>query len=1179
MASSIRVFALICGVIAVVIATNSIAMAQPTPPSTDDQVNLFHLPDGFEIQLVVSDPDIGQPMNLNFDARGRLWLTHSIEYPYPAQSEGVEADRGKFAGGGDNPPRDRLTVVEIGPRGSAQQITHFASGLNIPIGNVPFGDGSEALVYAIPSIFHVVDHDHDGQSDAITTRYTRFGNIDVHGNASSFTRGVDGWIYGCHGFSNHSEISDASGNVVKLHSGNTYRFREDGSRFERWTAGQVNPFGMTFDPRGNLFNSDCHSKPVYQLLRGATYPQFGGNPPPIGYGPTMIDHQHGSTGICGPAYYAAEHFPEEYRDNLFICNPVTGRVHRDQLTRVGSTLQCQTQPDFITSDDPWFRPVDAIVGPDGALYIADFCNLVIGHYEAPLDHPDRDRTHGRVWRVVYQGDAKSPIELRPTDLTQLPAKELVDRLSDPNLQVRTLATNFLVDRANEESLCLVRAAVESSNTATARAHSLWVLERTKTLDDETLERLAHDPDAIVRTHLIKMLAERIDWTATESSLARNALHDSDAFVQRAAADALGRHPASDNVEPMLQTWATTPVDDTHLIHTLRLSLRDHLLSDQVIMGLPLEAIEGDLRERLIEVSSVTDRDHAAGLSLTLLETSTNPAAWADRIATQIGNHGTDDQVAKLISITKQRIASEPRSQFQILGAVANGMQQRGKSLDQSEPLRGWWSEIAAELLGQIASSPAHWANHQVPEITASESPWGIRQRNSADGDSHALFWDSIAGGESLTGILRSPAFTVPTQIQFWMCGHNGFPGSPDAQKNLVRLVDLESGQTIAKQSPPRSDVAMQYTWDLTEHAGRTAVIEIVDADQADAYAWVAVGRIEPAVVTISEDRFGDRIVELAGQFGLTEHAAVVASLVYDANQSPKIRKQAMTSSLRLSEEASIVPILDGVLSDSDETNELRVAAADALANLGSETAQHALARRLETSSYGLQQAISAGLARKSFGIELLLSHISLGHASPQLLTENRIAELIQRNATSEQKTQIAELAGDLPPKDEKSNQRMIQLRENMRHDFSTARAAEGEVLFKQHCATCHQIAGQGGVVGPQLDGVGNRGVERLLEDVVDPNRNVDVSFRMTQILTIDGNIVTGLLRREEGGRVVLADQTGKEFSLAIDEIEQRQASTESLMPGNFAETMTAQQIQDVVAYLLTQQSAVAAASE
>ena len=252
-----------------------ISAAAPVPPTTDEQLKAFQLPPGFEMQLVVSDPDIGQPMNLNFDARGRLWLTHSVEYPYPAQGAGVEPARGKFAGGGENPPRDRLTVIEIGEAGRAKTVTHFVSGLNIPLGNTPLKDGSEALVYGIPSIFHAVDSDGDGKSDSKTTLYTQFGNKDVHGNASSFTRWIDGWIYGCHGFSNQSKIADSNGRVTKLHSGNTYRFREDGSHFQQHTWGQVNPFGMTFDPLGNLYNSDCHSRPVYQMLRGATYPSFG----------------------------------------------------------------------------------------------------------------------------------------------------------------------------------------------------------------------------------------------------------------------------------------------------------------------------------------------------------------------------------------------------------------------------------------------------------------------------------------------------------------------------------------------------------------------------------------------------------------------------------------------------------------------------------------------------------------------------------------------------------------------------------------------------------------------------------------------------------------------------------------------------------------------------------------
>ncbi|MFG0332549.1 MAG: cytochrome C, partial [Maioricimonas sp. JB049] len=167
----------------------------PHPP--ERQRELFRIPNGFEIQLVASDPDIGQPMNLNFDAAGRLWVTHSVEYPYPADSEGVEARDDRFAGGGDHPPRDRLSVIEgIGPDGTPQRIVHFTEGLNIPIGQVPVPGG--AIAYSIPSIRRYRDTDGDLQADESAVLYSGFGNVDTHGMVNSLTRWIDGWIYACH---------------------------------------------------------------------------------------------------------------------------------------------------------------------------------------------------------------------------------------------------------------------------------------------------------------------------------------------------------------------------------------------------------------------------------------------------------------------------------------------------------------------------------------------------------------------------------------------------------------------------------------------------------------------------------------------------------------------------------------------------------------------------------------------------------------------------------------------------------------------------------------------------------------------------------------------------------------------------------------------------------------------
>src|SRR5690606_34299912 len=129
-------------------------------------------------------------------------------------------------------------------------------------------------------------------------------------------------------------------------------------------------------------------------LRGAYYPSFGKPHDGLGYGPEMMTHSHGSTGIAGVVYYAADAFPAEYRETVFIGNPITGKINHDRLEAHGSTYRALEQPDFLSCDDPWFRPVDLQLAPDGSLYIADFYNRIIGHYEVPLNHPLRDRERG-----------------------------------------------------------------------------------------------------------------------------------------------------------------------------------------------------------------------------------------------------------------------------------------------------------------------------------------------------------------------------------------------------------------------------------------------------------------------------------------------------------------------------------------------------------------------------------------------------------------------------------------------------------------------------------------------------------------------------------------------------------------------------------------------------------------
>src|SRR5205823_5441816 len=171
------------------------------------------------------------------------------------------------------------------------------------------------------------------------------------------------------------------------------------------------------------------------------------------------------------------------------------RINQFRLTWHGSSPRA-AQRDFLASDDPWFRPVDLKLGPDGALYVADFYNRIIGHYEVPLDHPGRDRERGRIWRVVYKGpDGKNPLAAPRQDWTTATVAELVQDLAHPNLTVRFKATNQLVERGGDAGVAAVQKALAKNDAAVwQRVHGLWVLERTGKLAAATLAAAAKNAE-------------------------------------------------------------------------------------------------------------------------------------------------------------------------------------------------------------------------------------------------------------------------------------------------------------------------------------------------------------------------------------------------------------------------------------------------------------------------------------------------------------------------------------------------------------------------------------------------------------------------------------------------------------------------------------------------------------
>ena len=139
-----------------------------------------------------------------------------------------------------------------------------------------------------------------------------------------------------------------------------------------------------------------------------------------------------------------------------------------------------------------------------------------------------------------------------------------------------------------------------------------------------------------------------------------------------------------------------------------------------------------------------------------------------------------------------------------------------------------------------------------------------------------------------------------------------------------------------------------------------------------------------------------------------------------------------------------------------------------------------------------------------------------------------------------------------------------------RANYKGGDIAKGATVFQAQCAVCHQIGQKGNLVGPQLDGVGGRGLDRIIEDILDPNRNVDRAFRLSIVTLKDGGVASGLLRREEGGQMVLADIQGKESSIPQSNVAKREEADTSLMPPAFGQTIPPSDFNDLLAYLLSQ---------
>lgn len=481
-------------------------------PSVDPEVEKagFVVPEGFEINLFAGDPMIQKPVQMNFDAQGRLWVVTSTTYPHIKPGE--EA-------------KDQVVVLEDTKHvGKADKVTTFADGLHIPTAVIP-GDGG-AYVANSTEVLFLKDNDGDLKADERNIILSGFGTEDTHHLLHTMRFGPEGMLYFLQSIYIHSHIETPWG-VRRLMGGGVWEFRPETRRLEVISKGLINPWGFEFDRWGQSFAADgAGSEGVNYIFPGSV---FATSP-----GAKRILHgmSPGQPKQAGQEIVDDPYWPEDWQGTVIQDDFRGGRINRFTLTPSGSGYIAKQEKDVLASTHVAFRPIDIKFGPDGALYIADWYNPIIQHGEVDFRDPRRDHEHGRIWRLTPKG---RPAPALP-QIVGKPVPELLEMLRSPRKYVRHFAKRELRAHGAAEVAPAVDAWAEKLDGAAPNyEHNLleaaWTRECVNQFSPKLWRALWASQDYRARAAALRILSHRWRELPDAKPVLAKAIADENAQVR------------------------------------------------------------------------------------------------------------------------------------------------------------------------------------------------------------------------------------------------------------------------------------------------------------------------------------------------------------------------------------------------------------------------------------------------------------------------------------------------------------------------------------------------------------------------------------------------------------------------------------------------------------------------
>lgn len=495
--------------------------------TAEEQKDLFKLDEGFEIQLVASEeqfPELANPVALNFDNKGRLWVATMESYPHWKPKTKLD---------------DKILILEdLDKDGRADECKVFAGGLHQPTG-FELGNGG-AYIAEQPDILFMKDTDGDDFADVKVRKLFGFDSADSHHGIAAFEWGPGGNLYFEEGTFKFSQVESPYG-LTRLGEAGIWRYHPKSEKFGVFANfAFANPWGHVFDRWGQDFIGDASPGNSYwaaPISGRIDYPlkhpggsqhrrvaKISGGDPAYKF-PTFYPKR--TRPLAGCAMVSSRHFPPEMQGNFLVTNCIGDRaVLNHQVREEGSGFVGKEVAPLVSCQDGNFRPVDIQIAPDGSLYIVDWHNALIGHLQHNLREPNRDHSHGRIWRVKH----KTRPLLEPAKIDGEPIADLLELLKVPEDRTRYRAKRELADRDTEEVIGAVAewTAALDPNDEEYEHHlleSLWLYQTHNVINQELLETILAAKDHRARAAATRVLSFWLDDVPNHMELLEKCISD------------------------------------------------------------------------------------------------------------------------------------------------------------------------------------------------------------------------------------------------------------------------------------------------------------------------------------------------------------------------------------------------------------------------------------------------------------------------------------------------------------------------------------------------------------------------------------------------------------------------------------------------------------------------------